>query len=706
MNTLGKVQDFEGLVRPRAVGIVGASADMSRIGGLALRASTEFGFRGAVYPVNPKYNTLKDLRCYPTISDVPRPCDVAIIALPSALVARTVEECGAAGIRFAVVLSAGFREIGEPGLVLEAELLAAASRGGVRVLGPNCLGVMNLATRMHAAYGPGFEFPELRGGPLALVTQSGGFGFAMVTEAAAAGIGFNYGVSTGNEADIGALDLLEYFLEQDDVKIVATFLEGVHDGRRLLALGDRALELGKPILIWKVGNTVSGRRAAVSHTARLTAGQEIYRAAFKQGGFIQIRNANELRDAACAFLYGRAPRGRNVAVLTSSGGFGVILADRCEERGLRLPALTQNTVSELRKFLPEYAGLSNPIDVTAQLGSDVAGMNRTLSALLQDPEIHQVILHKGNVAGKAGPQWAASHGELASSSSKPVLVSLLNGSSEETKQILESHGQPWFTPPDSVVFAAATLCEFSEKRNRLAARQARSFAKRSIEWPGGASVLGEHRSKQVLSAYGIGTVAEVLLSERAVAALEAAPFGYPLAVKVESVDIPHKTEADAVRLGIRSLNELKEGADAVLAAARKRHPQARIEGVLVQEMASGVEVMLGVVNDVYFGPVVALGLGGIFAETLRDITHRCAPVDISTAHVMIAELKGNAILHGVRGRPAADIDALAAAVSQLSYLATDHADRIQEIDVNPLFVCEHGVLAADALVVLRTPLIK
>ena len=701
MNTVDRKQDFERLIRPRAVAIVGASADVSRIGGQPTRALMEFGFKGAIYPVNPKYKDVKGLTCYPSVDKVPRPCDVAVIAVPSAHVPAVIEECGVAGIGYALVLSAGFREIGEAGALLQDQLVKAAQRAGVRVIGPNCQGFMNPATRMYGGFGTAFANPSLKGGPLAMVTQSGGFGFGVVTEVAAAGIGFNYIVSTGNEADVSALDLLEFFIEQDDVEIVTTYLEGVKDGRRLLALGERALELGKPILVWKVGNSGSGRRAAVSHTANLTSGPEIYRAVFRQGGFIEVRDTAGLLDGARAFLSKQVARGPNIGVFTSSGGLGVLLADRCEERGLRVPELSEATKNELRKFMPEYAAIGNPIDVTGQLRTDAAGTNRAISVLLDDPDIDQVIVRKGSTAGNIGREWAEDLIGVAQKTDKPILISVLTDRSEDTIEILNRHRLSWFASPEGAVFAAGALWEFTEKRERRLAREERMFSKQQIDWPAEAGALGERRSKQALAAYGIAGVGEALLSEQAVKGLQTAPFGFPLAVKVESADIAHKTEAGAVRLGVRSVEELKEAAAAVVVSARRHHPGARIDGVLVQEMASGVELILGAVNDAYFGPVVALGLGGIFAETLRDVTHRCAPVDVTTARVMIGELKGGAILRGVRGRPAVDIEALAQAVSRLSYLAVDHADRIEEIDVNPLFVREQGVVAADALIVLK-----
>lgn len=694
-------QSLEALVRPCAVAVVGASGNVASIGGQPLRALTAYGFDAAVYPVNPKYEQLGGRPCYSSVAALPGPCDVAVIAVPSLHVARVIEECGEAGIGVAVVLSSGFREIGPDGAAMQEELLATARRSGVRIIGPNCQGYMNVATHMYAGFGTVFRNPPLNGGPLAMVTQSGSFGYSVVSEVSAAGVGFNYVVSTGNEADVASLDLIDFFLDQDDIEMVAAYVEGVKDGRRLLALGEKALTLGKPILLWKVGNSNSGRRAAVSHTANLTSGPEIYRAAFRSGGFIEIEEVADLADIARAFLARRLPRGPRVAIFTSSGGFGVLMADHCETRGLQVPELSEATQSALREIVPPYAALSNPIDITAQLSTDGENVNRALQLLVDDPDIDLIMVRKGSTDGPRGEHWATALTELVQRSNKPILISILTEGSQGAVDIFNRHRLAWSPTARGLVAAAAALNEFRVKQERFRARSARTFGRQALEWPAGAKALGEYRSKQVLASYGIDCVREILLTEQAVETLEASPLSFPVAVKVESADIAHKTEAGAVRVGIASLDELKRAARQVLASARRHAPLARIDGILVQEMASGVEMMLGVFNDAYFGPVVALGLGGILAETLRDVTHRCAPFDESTARVMVDELKGKAILTGVRGKPAVDVEALARAVSRLSYLAADHADRVQELDVNPLFVHEHGVLAADALIVLR-----
>jgi acyl-CoA synthetase (NDP forming) len=701
-------QNFSRLVNPRAVAVVGASNDFSRIGGQPLKLLTEFGYQGKVYPVNPKYTEIKGLACYKDIASVPQPCDVALVALSSQHVIGVIEQCGAAGIPFIIVLSAGFSEIGGDGIQLQQQLTATARRCGVRVIGPNCLGMINLKDNARIGFGGTVQLKTLIPGPSAMVTQSGGFGFGVVSTAAYYGVGFNYAISTGNEADVSMLDLAEFFVELSEVESVVMFMEGITDGRRLIAIGERALELGKPILAWKVGNSDVGRQAAASHTARMTASYELYQAAFRRGGFIEVRDMDDLIDAMKAFRARRLPRGNRVGVITLSGGAGVLLADRCVEHGLALPGFTATTTSQLRELVVSYASVANPVDATANGYNDnFASYNRVIAAVLADPNVDQIIARSPR--GTAAPAWSRAFVEIAGASDKPVVINWPTSPDDnaDVMQLLEQNNVPCILSPGRTVRALASLNEFARRKRAFTgrARQVapRSVAKQAMDLPSGSGTLGEHRSKGCLAAYGIPAVREVLLSADAVADLKETPLPFPLAVKIESPDIPHKTEAGVVRLNIRSLDELKTAANDILAAARKHAAKARIDGVLVQEMTGGLEVIVGAVNDRYFGPVVVFGLGGIYTELLKDVTRRFAPFDVAAANEMIDEIKGAALINGFRGQPALDRAALAETLSRLSLLIADHADRIAEIDINPLFVrpAGQGVVAADALVVLK-----
>jgi acyl-CoA synthetase (NDP forming) len=695
------------LLDPRGIAIVGASAELHRIGGQPIRALSEFGYQGRIYPVNPKYSEIKGLTCFPDVASVPQPCDVALICVPAKLVPDAIRQCGEAGIAFAVILSAGFREIGDKGMMLQAELDAAVRDSGVRVIGPNCQGMMGPKNDLYCGFGAPFMYRHTRSGRVAMVTQSGGFGFAVMGLSEAEGVGFNYVISTGNEADIGALELIDTFIERDDTDIVATYLEGVTDGRRLIETGCRALRANKPILVWKVGNSATGRRAAASHTANLTAGYELYRAAFRQGGYLEVGDVSDLVDLSRAFGLRRLPTGNNVAVISISGGAGVLLADRCEELGLALPSLSEATATELRALLPAFSSVANPIDVTAQVFNDFSVFNKVVNLVARDTEVHQLIVVTASVEGASADKLAQELVSVAAATDKPILVasSAPPSRADAAKKLLEDNLIPVYPTPGRAAMGAAALAEFAARRRKLltATVQPRLVARQALELPAQRGTLGEHRSKQLLQAYGIPVVSEVLMAIDEIGALKQAPFAFPLAAKLESPDLPHKTEAGAVRVGLRSLDELKTSVHEMREAALRYKPDARIEGVLIQEMASGLEVIVGTTRDEFFGPTVVFGLGGIFTEVLRDVTHRFAPFDTATAHEMILEIKGVQLLRGYRGKPALDVDALADALSRLSLLAADHADAIAEIDINPLFVrsAGQGVVAADALVILR-----
>lgn len=700
-------QDFARLFNPRAIAVIGASPDTSRIGGQPIPILLESGYGGGIYPVNPKYPRIGDLTCYASIADVPQPCDLALVAVAGRMVPDVIRQCGAAGIAFATVFSAGFREVGAEGVALENELKAAVAASGVRVIGPNCIGTMNLVDRVYCGFGVGFKNPHLKKGPVAFVSQSGGFAYSVVALADAEGMGFNYIVSAGNEADITTLELAADFLERPEVEVLVLYLEGVADGRQLRALGARALELGKPILTWKAGNSAIGRAAAESHTASMTADYELYRAAFREGGFIEVRDVHEVVDITRVFSGRRMPRGSSIGIITTSGGSAVLMADECDRHGLTLPRLTDATVRAIEQIAPRHCALGNPIDLTAQISGNNEDFNRIVELALNDANIDQLIVRYGTVQGARGAEWAKDIAAIVERADKPLIVSLgrVAESATAATEVFDAKRIPWVLTPTRTAVAAAALSQYAQKQRDYRAAQARGLrrviARQDLALPANDHRLSEADSKTILAAYGIPVARELLLALTAIAALKEPPLKFPLAVKIDSPDVPHKTEADAVRLNVRTLAELKDAASTVVTNAQCYKSGAKITGVLVAEMAAGTEVIIGVVNDKFFGPVVMFGLGGVFAELLKDVTYRFAPFDIETAREMVAEIKAAKLLTGYRGSAPLATAALADVLSRVSLLAADHADRIAEIDINPLFVGTAAVVAADALIVLK-----
>jgi len=695
--------DLSRLFNPRSIVVVGASEDAKTIGGQPMKFLVEFGYKGKLFPVNPKRDSINGMKCYASVSDLPEACDVALVAVGAKFVPGVIEECGKKGIPFAVVMSAGFREVGGEGIELERQLEEAIKKSGVRMIGPNGLGVMGLKNSVYMGFGNGFQYNERPIGPVALVTQSGGFGFTMVSGAEQVGLGFSYIVSAGNSTDLNTLDLIDYWLDCDDVKVIAAFIEGIADGQRMVAIGQRALEVGKPIIVWKAGNSKSGSKAAASHTASLAASYDLYKAAFKAGGFIEVKDYDDLVDIARAFGPGKLPAGRRLGVVTGSGGAGVVVADRAEEAGMELPELSPATLTELGSFLPAFASKANPLDISGAPSKDGrSASNRALQILLDDENIDQVILRSKQSTNT--PKDAADFISIVKGTPKPVYVAMQADPDPDVMNLFRENDVPFHITPPRAAYAAGALSDFAERRRRYLAankNEPRPVAKQDLKWPAGEATLSEHAAKAVLKAYGIPVVGEALMSLEEVRALKAAPFPFPLAVKINSADIPHKTEAGGVKLGINSVEELKAAAEAVTTNALAYKPGAKLEGVLVQQMAGGLEVIVGGLNDACFGPTVVFGLGGIFAEVLKDVTYRFAPFGVEAAREMVQEIKGAIVMNGYRGKEKLDIEALAQTLSRVSWLLHDHKDRIAEMDINPLFMTPKSITAADALITLK-----
>jgi len=704
----GDAPDLRKLLEPSSIAVIGASEDTRKVGGEIVANLRSGGYTGRVFPVNPRAARISDYPCFSSVVDIPAAADLAIVAVNAPQVPEVIRQCGEAGIGLAVVLSSGFGETGPSGAALQKDLDQAIAASGVRVVGPNCIGLMNVQRRMFCGFGPGFRNHALASGPVAMVTQSGGYGFSVVGLCNHQNLGFSKIVSTGNECDVSTADIIEHILDDDEIKVVVAYMEGVKDGRRLLEVGEKALACGKPILCWKVGNSNVARAAAASHTANLSAPYELFKLAFSRSGFIEIREIEDLVDVARGFLGGKLPRGRRVAVVTTSGGSGVLMADRCDEAQLTLPPPSAALLKRISGALPPHSAVANPVDLTAQVGDDAGRFNRVVQAFAEDPAYDQVLVRYGAVGSANAPAWAEELASIARRSDKPLLVAWSRAPDRASQALmtLEKNGVPWFVTPGRTVTAAGALGEFAARQQALRATQRElsvSPKRIPLDLPAAAGPLGEHASKRIVAAYGIPTVKGRLFSLEEIEQLKKSPFRFPVVAKVESPDIPHKTEAGAVMIGIRSLRELKEGARRIVASARSHCSDATIHGVLVQETCSGTELILGAFVDPCFGPVVVLGLGGIYAELLKDVTRRFAPVTEAVARDMILELKAAPIFKGYRRMPALDIDALALATSRLSHLIADHADRISEIDINPLFVgpTGNGVQAADALVVLK-----
>ena len=707
------VPALDPLFRPRSIAIVGASEDFVKINGRPLKFLLDKGYTGRIFPVNPKYGTLAGLPCYPSVSAVPAPVDLAIVAVPASSVAAALRDCAARQVRAAVVFSSGFGEMGEEGRALERQAAALAREGGFRLLGPNTLGFMNTFDRVMATFSQAGE-GEASPGPVGFVTQSGAFGTAIFELARQRGLALGYFVNSGNEADLDLGDLLAYVVEDSRIRVVAGYIEGLKDGRKVVAAAARALALGKPIVMVKVARSGAGARAASSHTGSLAGADRVYSGVFGQAGIIRARNDEQLLDLVAAFASCPLPAGPGVGIVTQSGGAGVLMADRCEELGLRVPELGEATRDALRRVVPAFGAVRNPVDITAQFIADPELLVKSLTLVLEDPQVDAGIFYLG-LMERAATKIAQDLKEVAAGTGKPLVIAWAAAPAAGL-QALREGGICVLPSATRAVDAVHGLVTFAASRRTHARRDrapaplppaARATLASTIERARteGRHVLGSEAAFGLLASYGVAAPRARRARSPGEAVELLAEIGPPVALKVESPDILHRSDASALRLGIAGAAEARRAFDEVVGAARRHAPQARIDGVLVQEMVrGGIEMVVGLHQDPQFGPVVMVGLGGVFIEVLEDVAFGLAPLCREDALEMVRGLRGARILDGVRGHPRADLDALLDVLVAVSRLGADAGGAIRELDINPLIVLEpgRGALAVDALVVLDT----
>lgn len=697
---------------PESIAIIGASNDPRKPGGKPQSALMNKGYRGEIYPVNPKYEEIFGLKCYPSLGDIQGKVDLAIISIPAEGVYAALEQCIEKGVKAAVIFSSGFAETGPEGRLAQERIAELARNSGMRLCGPNCLGLVNTTNGVMASFALIVDIPDVDPRTLGFVTQSGAFGALIYAQALYSGVGLNYFISVGNEADTEFVDFLGYMIKDQSTKLAGGYLEGARDGQRLRRVAEEAIKLEKPIMIMKVGRSTAGARAASSHTGSLAGMDRIYDAFFKQTGIIRIDGPEEMIAFAPVIAAGRLPRGKNIAILTTSGGAGVTLADACEGLGLTLPKLNESTRSKMEEVLPFFASAQNPIDLTAQYLTNPYMLDTCFNALLEDDNI-DIILGNFDLKEPYGVEIAGRVIDIYNSTGKTIVVCpwVFPGTDEgDGVRELRRAGIPVLLNPAQAVRALAHLANYAEflrkrKSKEYEVPSSPEVRHTGIELNHVGGVLSESQSKSLLARYGIPVTRESLAQNEDEAVAMAGQIGYPVVLKVDSPDIPHKTDAGALVLNLATEEEVRRAYADVLHNAVKYKPGARINGVLVQEMlAEGIEVIIGVTRDPVFGPTIMFGLGGIFVEVLKDVSFRVAPLSPGDATDMIKEIKGYQILRGVRGKPPADTDALVEVMMKVSAMVTELKDYIEELDINPLVVYpgKKGVKAADAMVVLNS----
>jgi len=689
---------------PSSVAVVGASQTPGKIGYDILNNVLQHGYRGAVYPINLKAKEILGRKTYADLVSVPFDIDLAVIALPAAAVMKVIEQCGRKKIDSVVIISAGFKEVGPHGARLEEELAGLAGKLGIRVVGPNCLGLIDTKSSLNASFAAGMPL----GGNIGFFSQSGALCVAILDWALGENVGFSRFVSLGNKMDISETEMMLAMEQDENTRVILGYLESIEDGPPFMKAA-RQVAQEKPIIVIKSGTTTAGAKAASSHTGALAGSEHAYDAAFKQSGIIRAQSMQALFSYAMAFASQPLPRGARLAIITNSGGPGILAADACDRSSLHLSPIRKETADRLREFLPPTASVYNPIDIIGDASHE--RYEKTLSVVVQDEFIHAILILLTPTASVDPKAVAHSIVKLARDADKPIMTSFMGEKKvRAARKILQDHAIPSYDYPEDAIAALDAMLSYRRWREKPE-RQCRVFEAdtrkvREIF----ASVIGQRRhdlieseAREILRAYGF-RLPESRMARTTKEALGAASeIGYPIVMKIASPDVLHKSDIGGVRVKLENEAMVEEAFFDITSNIQVRRPEARILGVMVQEMIpQGREVILGITRDLQFGPMIMFGLGGIYVEVLKDVSFRIAPLSVESADAMIHEIRSFPLLRGVRGELPADIEGIKDALVRLSQMAIDFPEII-EADINPLLVCAEGqgAVAVDARITIQ-----
>jgi acyl-CoA synthetase (NDP forming) len=707
--------DLRPLLWPRSVALVGASDNKEIIRGRLLHIMLLRGFPGQIFPVTPSRAEVQGLKAYPSVAALPEPVDLAIIVIPAAVVLQVLDECGVRGIKAAIIITSGFaEESGKDARVRQEELRRIATRYDMAICGPNCEGLVNALSPMAATFSPSLEnqdyplVPEVAAGrPISVIAQSGALSFSYLNRGAPRQLRFTYLISSGNEATLEGLDYVDYMLDEGRTDVFLMYMEAVRSADTFRRVAAKAARLAKPIIVGKVGRSDAGRRAAASHTGALAGSDRAYDALFWRYGIIRCEDIDQMIDTAAAFAFNPLPRGRRVVVLSASGGGAAWMADMLAAHGLELPELDAETRKEIDPLLPSYASSQNPVDLTAQATREV-GYAKVIEILQRSPVVDMVVVVGSLATETLLRRDIEALARVAQASTVPIAFCAYTNASPAAVTLLAGAGIPAYTSMLNCAKALRALADYAQFQRRWRGRvepermPPATTAEVGRRLREAGPVLCEYEAKGFLAAYGVPRPREEMASDEGAAAAAAARLGYPVVLKVQSPDITHKTEVGAVVLGIATEADLRQAYRRVLSSAGAAHPGADIRGVLVQQMAPvGIEMIVGVTRDETFGPMLMLGLGGIYVEVLRDVVFAPAPLTPEDARDLLVQLRGARLLEGMRGARPSDVEALVDLLVAVSCFAADHRDTVAEIDLNPVIVHPrgHGLSVVDALIV-------
>jgi len=699
------MHQLDPLFTPASIAVVGASNKEGKVGYLVVRNLLASGFEGPIHPVNLKEPEVQGLRAYPSVSEVPGTIDMVVSCVPARFVPGVIGEAGEKGARSCVIITAGFSEVGKDGKDLEREVEDIAERYGMRLLGPNCLGLVNTAHRMNAT----FASRTPREGSLAIISQSGAVCVSVLDWAEHNRVGFSKFVSVGNKLDIEEADLIDYLKDDDRTRMVMMYIEGIRSGREFIAAA-RSASRTKPVLALKSGRTEAGAKAASSHTGAIAGADSVYQAAFLKAGVMRVGRLTEFFDFAKAFTQLPLPRGGRVAIVSNAGGFAVVSSDAvADEPELSMASFTRDTLDHLSEELPSEANIYNPVDILGD--ARLERYRLSIEAMLADDNVDAVVVIMAPVGTAAVANIAQYIAGLGERLEKPLVTCLMGGADmEEGIRILRESRVPNFDSPERAVHTLAGLARFVAYSSSPEpgppvimtgdTEAARAAAGRVLAT--GRLSMSEDEGYQVLRAYDVPVPPTEVARDADEAVRMARDMGYPVVLKVASSDIAHKSDAGGIAVGMRTDQEVRDNFQYIVRTVRARMPRARIDGVTVQKMVRGREVIVGINRNDTFGPVVTFGLGGIFVEVLKDVTTRIAPLTRQDIRSMITGIRSFPILAGARGQRPADLDALEDLIARVTQIAIDLPE-VQELEVNPLLLGEEGegAWAVDALITLR-----
>jgi acyl-CoA synthetase (NDP forming) len=693
------------LLHPKSIAVVGAS---TRAGSFGERVMFNMQhYAGSAYPVNARYQTIGDRTCYPTIADLPEVPDCAVITAPREAVEEIVLDCAKAGVGGAIIFASGYAETAKQDRIAQQERLAAIARETeLRIVGPNCIGVVNALLDSRVTFMDITPIPRPERNAVGIVSQSGALGMALA-QGVVRGLSVSHVLTSGNSCDVDMADFVNYLATDPACGSIACVFEGMATPERLLLAAEHAWAVNKPLVIFKIATGEQGAQAAMSHTGSLAGSNASYRAVFKRAGAVVVDDFEALMETTAFFAKAPAPKAAGAAVVAASGGAAIMAADRAEQNGVPMPQPSPRVKAILETRIPEFGSSRNPCDVTAQVLSDPESLGICADALLSDPQYGVLVspLTYGYAPSAKRPRV---YSELAARHGKMACV-VWQTEWQDGPGVVEAHQCDRVALFRSMNACFAALAAWQWRADKRAAgAQAVSptsaetiAATRGLLAKATGKTLTERQAKAVLAHYGVPVVGERLTQSADEAVDAAAVLGYPVVLKVESPDLPHKTEAGVIRLNLRDAGEVRAGYAAVMANAGKVSPAPRVNGVLVQPMVpQGIEMVVGARNDPLFGPLVVVGLGGILVEVLKDTAISPAPVTAFEAEGLLRQLKGAALLEGFRGMPAVDVKRLAQVISDVSRFAADHRDTVAELDVNPLICGGDRITAVDALIVV------